>query len=77
MHIYIYIMSNYLDGGSLSSFEKGKVIVSVATLNQWSLDFDGNEARIKQAITIAKKDNAKLILLPELATCGYSCQDHF
>lgn len=70
-------MNNYLDGGSLSSFEKGKVIVSVATLNQWSLDFDGNETRIKQAITLAKKDNAKLILLPELATCGYSCQDHF
>jgi len=66
-----------LKGSGTSSFEKGVVNVSVATLNQWSLDFEGNEGRIKQAIDIALENKSKLILLPELAVCGYSCQDHF
>lgn len=55
----------------------GNVKVAVCTINQWSLDFIGNEKRIKEAITAAKSKNAKLIVLPELATSGYSCQDHF
>jgi NAD+ synthase (glutamine-hydrolysing) len=67
---------NNMKGGEVG-FAKGKVRVSIATLNQWSTDYDGNEKRIKQAIKIAIKDGAKLILLPELAVCGYSCQDHF
>jgi NAD+ synthase (glutamine-hydrolysing) len=66
----------YMQGGELG-FAKGSVRMSVATLNQWSTDYIGNELRIKQAIKIAKEDGSRLILLPELATCGYSCQDHF
>ena len=66
----------YMQGGELG-FAKGSVRMSVATLNQWSTDYIGNEIRIKQAIKIAKEDGSRLILLPELATCGYSCQDHF
>jgi len=64
-------------GSGTSSFEKGNILVSISTLNQWSLDFDGNEKRIKQGIDIAIENNSKLILFPELAVCGYSCQDHF
>jgi NAD+ synthase (glutamine-hydrolysing) len=68
--------TNNMTGGELG-FSKGIARVSVATLNQWSTDYALNELRIKQAITLAKRDEAKLVLLPELATCGYSCQDHF
>lgn len=67
---------NNMKGGEVG-FAKGKVRVSIATLNQWSTDYAGNEERIKQAIRLAKNDNSRLILLPELAVCGYSCQDHF
>ena len=70
------LLTNNMKGGEVG-FAKGRVKVSVATLNQWATDYDGNEKRIKEAITLAKKDGAKLILLPELAVCGYSCQDHF
>jgi NAD+ synthase (glutamine-hydrolysing) len=65
-----------MNGGEVG-FAKGTTRIAVATLNQWSTDYTGNELRIKQAIVIAKRDGAKLILLPELVTCGYSCQDHF
>ena len=52
-----------MKGGEVG-FAKGRVKVSVATLNQWSTDYDGNEKRITQAILLAKEDVAKLILLP-------------
>jgi len=61
-------------GGGVSSFVKGDVNVSVATLNQWSTDYEGNERRIMEAISMVIDG---VLLLPELATCGYSCQDHF
>jgi NAD+ synthase (glutamine-hydrolysing) len=64
-------------GGGVNSEQTGKVKVAVCTLNQWSIDFIGNEERIKKAIEQAKKEGAKLIVFPELATSGYSCQDHF
>ena len=70
------LLTNNMKGGEVG-FAKGRVKVSVATLNQWSTDYDGNEKRITQAILLAIKDGAKLVLLPELAVCGYSCQDHF
>jgi len=76
MNQYKSIDQLNLKGGDVG-FAKGTARISVATLNQWSTDYTGNELRIKQAIALAKRDGAKLVLLPELATCGYSCQDHF
>jgi len=54
-----------------------KVTVSVSTLNQWALDFDGNLERILTSIEMAKEAGAKLRTGPELEVCGYSCEDHF
>jgi len=73
---YLNLKENNMKGGEVG-FSKGTIRLAVATLNQWSTDYSGNELRIKQAIEIAKKDGAKLVLLPELVTSGYSCQDHF
>lgn len=62
---------------SLNNILRGNVNVSVCTLNQWAMDFPNNEMRIIVAINKAKKEGGKIILLPELVTTGYSCQDHF
>lgn len=51
--------------------------MSACSLNQWSLDFDGNCARILKSIEIAKSEGAKYRLGPELEICGYGCADHF
>ena len=56
---------------------RGNVTVSVCTLNQWAMDYIGNEKRIIEAIKKSKSENGKIIVLPELVTTGYSCQDHF
>lgn len=75
LYLLQYPVKNYyFQVGGVSSFIKGDVNVSVATLNQWSTDYDGNERRIIEAISMVKDG---VLLLPELATCGYSCQDHF
>lgn len=44
----------------------------VASLNQTPLDFEGNEARILEAITRAKREGLGFLLLPELALSGRS-----
>ena len=59
------------------SKEGNLITVANCSLNQWAMDFDGNEKRIIQCIQEAKEKGAKLILMPELVTTGYSCQDHF
>jgi hypothetical protein len=46
-------------------------------LNQWSLDFDGNQQRIIQSIAIAKSRGATLRVGPELEIPGYGCLDAF
>lgn len=56
---------------------RGDVNISIATLNQWALDFEGNKNRIIESIQNAKRLESKIILLPELVTTGYSCEDHF
>lgn len=68
-------MSN--NRNQLNRFFRGKVRVSACTVNQWAMDFDGNYIRIKKAIENAIESESKVILLPELVTTGYSCQDHF
>jgi NAD+ synthase (glutamine-hydrolysing) len=53
------------------------VKVAVACLNQTPMDWDGNRARIEQAIAAARAEGASLVLLPELAITGYGCEDAF
>ena len=53
-------------------------ILAIATLNQWSMDFDGNQKRIIESIIQSKaKHNAKVRIGPELEIPGYGCEDHF
>lgn len=54
-----------------------KTILATCNLNQWSLDFEGNTARIIASIEIAKARGARYRLGPELEITGYSCEDHF
>ena len=53
------------------------ITVATCALRQWSLDFEGNTARIVESIKRAKKANAKVRVGPELEICGYGCADHF
>ncbi|MEN9360357.1 MAG: Glutamine-dependent synthetase [Verrucomicrobiota bacterium] len=50
---------------------------ALATPNQTPLDWDGNEARIRAAMDAARAGGASLLLLPEMALCGYGCDDVF
>ncbi|RKU24432.1 NAD(+) synthase [Candidatus Poribacteria bacterium] len=54
-----------------------KAVLATCNLNQWSLDFEGNTARIIESIEIAKASGARYRLGPELEITGYSCEDHF
>ncbi|MEM7800173.1 MAG: nitrilase-related carbon-nitrogen hydrolase, partial [Chloroflexota bacterium] len=54
-----------------------KVTLATCNLNQWSLDFDGNLARVKASIEIAKAAGARYRLGPELEIPGYGCEDGF
>ena len=51
--------------------------IAVCTLNQFSLDFQGNLDRIVQSIKDAKHGGALLRVGPELEVSGYSCEDAF
>ncbi|MCP5097787.1 MAG: NAD(+) synthase [Chloroflexi bacterium] len=51
--------------------------LATCNLNQWALDFEGNLARIKTSIRIAKEKGARFRLGPELEIPGYGCQDAF
>ena len=54
-----------------------KAVLATCNLNQWSLDFEGNTARIIESIELAKSSGARYRLGPELEITGYSCEDHF
>ncbi|CAF1195531.1 unnamed protein product [Didymodactylos carnosus] len=54
-----------------------KLCVSVCSLNQWSLDFQGNYVRILDSIRQAKLFQSQYRSGPELEICGYSCDDYF
>lgn len=41
------------------------------------MDWDNNIANIKSAISSAKKNNIKILCLPELSITGYGCEDMF
>jgi len=61
----------------LSDFTSLQCIVATCNLNQWAMDFDGNQKRTELSIIKAKSIGAKYIIGPELQLSGYSCEDHF
>jgi len=62
---------------SVSSGRSRIARLSTCNLCQWSLDFEGNLARIKQSIDDARARGARYRLGPELEVPGYGCEDHF
>ena len=53
------------------------IVLATASLNQTALDFEGNVERISAAIKMAVENEAHILTLPELAVCGYGCEDEF
>lgn len=53
------------------------MIVSTCALNQWALDFSGNQERIIASLLEAQRRGSRLRLGCELEICGYGCLDHF
>ena len=54
-----------------------KIKVAAFALNQTPLDWDGNEQRILDAIKQARQEGVSLLCFPEMAICGYGCEDVF
>jgi NAD+ synthase (glutamine-hydrolysing) len=61
----------------MSGLLSTRVVLGTCNLNQWALDFDGNQMRIEESIREAKRLGATYRLGPELEISGYSCEDHF
>lgn len=51
--------------------------VATASLNQTPLDWAGNQQRIEAVLGEAREKGVGLLLLPELCTTGYGCEDAF
>lgn len=51
--------------------------IAAGSLNQTPLDWLGNNNRILEAMALAKKDSASVLVLPELCLTGYGCDDYF
>ena len=51
--------------------------VGAAALNQTPLDWDGNQANLRDAIREARDRGVGLLCLPELCVTGYGCEDAF
>ena len=51
--------------------------ISALSLNQTALDWQGNFDRISAAIESARSQGSQVVLLPEMALCGYGCEDVF
>ncbi len=51
--------------------------IAAGVLNQTPLDWDGNRARIEQAIDMARAARASVLCLPEMCISGYGCEDAF
>lgn len=52
-------------------------LISVFSLNQWALDFEGNTSRVIRSIDLAKQAGAIYRVGPELELSGYSLEDSF
>ena len=48
--------------------------LATCSLNQWALDFDGNLARTRESIVLAKERGATYRVGPELELTGYGCE---
>lgn len=53
------------------------IVVAAAVLNQTPLDWRGNLANIRHAITAAREQGVTVLCLPELCLTGYGCEDAF
>jgi len=51
--------------------------VATASLNQTPLDWVGNQRRIELVVRQARMQGVALLVLPELCTTGYGCEDAF
>ena len=51
--------------------------VATASLNQTPLDWAGNQRRIEAVLRQAQGERVSLLVLPELCTTGYGCEDAF
>ncbi|MEM7436690.1 MAG: NAD(+) synthase [Myxococcota bacterium] len=51
--------------------------VAAGSLNQTPLDWVGNQRRIEAVLAEARRQEVGLLLLPELCTTGYGCEDAF
>lgn len=54
-----------------------RIHFATAAVNQTPLDWKGNLDRCAAAIEEARSRGASVLLLPELALCGYGCEDAF
>ncbi|UXP31289.1 NAD(+) synthase [Reichenbachiella agarivorans] len=54
-----------------------QVRIGGACLNQTPIDWENNIRNIKQAIDAAKRNQVKILCLPELCITAYGCQDLF
>ena len=54
-----------------------KIKVATVALNQTPLDWEGNERRLISALQQASQENAGIVCFPEMAVCGYGCEDVF
>jgi NAD+ synthase (glutamine-hydrolysing) len=51
--------------------------LAAAAVNQTPLDWEGNRDRLLAAIDAARRAEAAILCLPELAISGYGCEDQF
>ncbi|MBA2495424.1 MAG: NAD+ synthase, partial [Acidobacteria bacterium] len=51
--------------------------VTIGQINTTNGDFEGNVAKILHAVEVAKQDGSDIVVLPEVATHGYTSQDWF
>lgn len=54
-----------------------EILVAAVSLNQTPLDWEGNLARIREAIRRSRALGAQIVSLPELSITGYGCEDAF
>lgn len=54
-----------------------RIRLGAAVLNQTPLDWEGNTARILEAIQSAREQQVGVLCLPELCITGYGCEDMF
>jgi len=53
------------------------VKVAGAALNLTPLDWEGNKARVLEALAAAREQQVSIVCLPELCLSGYGCEDAF